>query len=61
MILMLDIDSQIFELPDEKFDLVLLRVSAHVAQLFVFVPGDDLVDCPGEAVGNGHLGLIRGA
>lgn len=58
MIVMLNLNAKIFELLDEKFDLVLLGISAHVAEFFVIVSGYDLVNNPSNSIGYGDLGLV---
>ena len=55
---MMYINAKIFELFDEKFDLVLFWIASHVAKLFVFVPGNNLVDCTSNAIGDSNLGLV---
>lgn len=55
---MLNIDSKIFELFDEKLDLVLFWVTAHIPKLFVFVAGNDLINDSCNPIGDGDLGLV---
>lgn len=55
---MLNVHAQVFELFDEELDLVLLRVTAHVSKLFIFVPSNDLIDSPGDSVCDGDLSFI---
>lgn len=57
---MFNINTKIFELFDEKFDLVFFWITTHVTKLFVFVAGDDLIDGSGYTVGNGDFGFVGG-
>ena len=61
MVVMLHVHTKILELFDEKLDLVFLGIAAHVAELFVFVSGNDFVDYPSYPICNGDLCLIGGA
>ena len=39
----IDLNSHGSELAEQAFDLLLARISAHVAKLFVFISGQDFV------------------
>ena len=56
--MMVNIDAEVFQLLDEKLDLVLLGIAAHVPKLFVFVSSDDLVNGSCDPVGDSHLCLV---
>lgn len=49
------------KLDKEFLDLLLSRIAAHVAQVFILSSGQDLVDHSCKLVGDGYLGLIFGA
>ena len=61
MVCMIYINTKIFELFDQKFDLVLFWIPAHISEFFVLIPGNDFVDDPGNSIGNGDFGFIGGA
>lgn len=58
---LLNIHAKIFELPDEKLDLVLLRIPAHVPELLVLVARDDFVHGSRDPIRNGYFRLVGGA
>ena len=58
VVLMIDINAKIFELLDQKLDLVLLRIASHVTKLFVLVTGYNFVNHSGDSIGDSHLGLV---
>lgn len=61
VIFMIDINAKIFELFDQKLDLVLLGISTHVTKLFILVASNDFVNSPGDAISNCNFGLISRA
>lgn len=59
MVVVLDIHAQIFELFDEKLDLVLFWVSAHVTKFFVFISSYDLINHSCNSIRDGDFCLVR--
>lgn len=53
-----DVDAQSSELANEFFDLLLNRVPSHVPKILIFVSLNNLVDCPGQAIGYCHFGSV---
>jgi hypothetical protein len=58
MIMMLNLNAEIFELLDKEFDLVLLWIPPHIANLLVGISGEDLIDSPRDPIGYGDLCLV---
>ncbi len=58
--MVLNIDAKIFELLDEKFDLVLFGVTSHVAKIFVLVARNDFVNNSRDAISNRNFCFVGG-
>jgi hypothetical protein len=55
---MIDINAKIFELLDQKLDLVLFGVTTHISKLFILVAGNNLVNGSGDSISNSHFGFV---
>lgn len=58
MIVMMDLDAEVFKLTEKELNFVLLRIRSHVPEFLVLLAADYLVDRPGDSIGYGHLGLV---
>jgi hypothetical protein len=58
MIVMVNLNAKIFELLDQKFDLVLLWISAHIPKFLVFVARYEFVNDSGNAIGNSYFRFV---
>ena len=56
--MMVNLNAKIFELLDQKFDLVLFRISAHITKLLVLVARYEFVNDSGNSIGDGYLRLV---
>ncbi len=54
----IDLDSKGSELGEQAFDFLLPRISPHVAQLFIFITGQNLVHDPCKFIGDCDFGFI---
>jgi len=58
MVFMIDINAKIFKLLDQKFDLVLFRIPAHIPKFFILISGNNFVNSSGDAICDGNFCLI---
>lgn len=58
MVMMMDVDSEVFELPDQELDFVLFGVPSHVTKFLILLAANDFVDGSGNTVCDSDLGLI---
>jgi len=55
-----DLDAERAELREQTFDLLLSRVSTHIADFLVLITSQDLVHDASELIGDGHFGFVFG-
>jgi hypothetical protein len=60
MIFMADIYTESSKLSNVTLDLILNRISAHIAEVFVRIAAKNLVNGSGQTIGNSHFGFIGG-
>lgn len=58
MVVMMDLDAQVFKLSDQELDFMLLWIRSHVAQFLVALAADDFINRPRDPIGHGYLCLI---